>query len=79
MPSNDTTHVPEPYKHCINLRRAQCVEASGRSVAFFDKLAWKGEGPKFFKPGGHRSPALYPTSEFFAWLDAYMKGGTSNA
>jgi len=75
--ANPTT-IPEFYKAFVYMRRAQCACASGFSVAFFDRLAWKGEGPPFRKTG-KRSPAMYPTGEFFVWLDAYLKGGSSNA
>jgi hypothetical protein len=69
----DDSIVPEFYRRFAYLRRTQCASASGYTVAFFDKLAWRGEGPTFHKTG-KRSPALYPTREFFEWLHNYVEG-----
>lgn len=71
------SRIPERYRHKTYMRRAECAETSGLSVAHFDRLAWKGEGPPFIKPGGNRSPALYPVQEFFDWLNNLGKEETS--
>ena len=59
--------IPEKYSGRAYLRRAECSDISGLKVPFFDRLAWKGEGPPFVKTSP-RGPALYPVAEFFEWL-----------
>jgi hypothetical protein len=60
--------IPEKYRGRARLTRKDCADIAGRSVAFFDRLAWKGEGPPFIK-ASQRGPVSYPVPEFFEWLE----------
>lgn len=63
--------VPEAYKNRSSITRAEFADATGLSVAYFDQLAWKGEGPEFIKTSP-RGRALYPVPRAFEQLTAYL-------
>lgn len=59
--------IPERYRGRAYLKRSECADVSGFSVAYFDRLAWKRTGPPFVKASEH-GPTRYPVPEFFQWL-----------
>ncbi len=73
MKDNDKDiKIPEAYAGRAYMRRRDCADASGLSVAYFDRLAWQEQPPKFIKTSP-RGAALYPVREFFDWLHSLSK------